>query len=120
MGIEIYGFMMNKKAMSEVSLRVFLYIQLSLELSKNPQGGCYISRRAWAKSLALSENGIRKAVSDLTDLRMIRINAENINQVFITPKREWNTAEIRRRLMLKDEPDKAHPLEDGSSSGEET
>lgn len=36
MGIEIYGFMMNKKAMSEVSLRVFLYIQLSLELSKKP------------------------------------------------------------------------------------
>lgn len=83
MNIEhLYLWMLNKNALSDVALRVFLYIQIAHLMGASPQKRIvYISRRRTCKRLSISIGACRSAVKQLVDLGFIKLSDSKGNPI---------------------------------------
>lgn len=75
-------FMLNKNALSDVALRLLLFIQIAHRMGPSPEKRIvYISRRRTCKRLSISIGACRSAVKQLVDLGFIRLSDSKGNPV---------------------------------------
>lgn len=75
-------FMLNKNALSDVALRLLLFIQIAHRMGASPEKRIvYISRRRTCKRLSISIGACRSAVKQLVDLGFIRLSDSKGNPI---------------------------------------
>lgn len=105
--------MLNKNFLTEVALRLLLYIQLAHKVSANPERRIiYVSRRRVCKRLSISIGACRSAIKQLMDYGFIsmcdskgnRVEDLTSNFIFLNPKENLNKENIRKAIELMDKP----------------
>lgn len=100
-----YLWMLSKKALSDVALRVIFYLQIAHKVGPNPERRLvYISRRRTCKRLAISIGACRSAMKQLVDLGFIQMTDSrgnpiedlSSNWILLNPKGKLNQPHILR------------------------
>lgn len=77
-----YLWMLSKRALSDIALRVLFYIQIAHKVGASPEKRIvYISRRRICKRLSISIGACRSAVKQLVDLGFIKLTDSKGNPV---------------------------------------
>ncbi len=101
-------FMLNRNALSDVALRVLLYIQIAHKFGGNAEKRIvYISRRRICKRLSISIGACRSAVKQLVDFGYIQLTdskgnpvSDSSNWMVLNPKEKLNHEKIRSVITL--------------------
>ena len=78
----MYLWMISKRALSDVGLRVLIYVQIALKVGPSPEKRIvFISRRRICKRLSISIGACRAAIKQLVDLGFIQLCDSKGNKV---------------------------------------
>jgi DNA-binding transcriptional regulator YhcF (GntR family) len=120
-------FMLNRNALSDVALRVLLYIQIAHKFGGNAEKRIvYISRRRICKRLSISIGACRSAVKQLVDFGYIQLTdskgspvADSSNWIVLNPKEKLNHEKIKSVIDLINKVETADggSLDDPGSAG---
>lgn len=78
----LYIWMLSKRSLSDVALRVFLFIQIAHKFGPNPERRVvFISRRRICKKLSISIGACRSAVKQLVDFGFIKLSDSKGNPI---------------------------------------
>lgn len=117
----LYLWMLSKRALSDVALRVLLYIQIAHKVGPNPEKRIvFISRRRICKKMGISIGACRSAVKQLVDLGFIKMTdpkgnpVENLSSNWMLLQRKENLNWVNIKSII-DQVDKPEGLSDGGS-----
>lgn len=117
----LYLWMLSKRALSDVALRVLLYIQIAHKVGGNTEKRIvFISRRRICKKIGISIGACRSAVKQLVDLGFIKmcdpkgnpVEDLSSNWMILQRKENLNQASIKSIIEQLDKPS---GLSDGGS-----
>jgi len=78
----MYLWMISKRALSDVALRVLIYVQIAHKVGPSPEKRIvFISRRRICKRLSISIGACRSAVKQLVDLGFIKLSDSKGNPI---------------------------------------
>jgi len=78
----MYLWMISKRALSDVGLRVLIYVQIALKVGPSPEKRIvFISRRRICKRLSISIGACRAAIKQLVDLGFIQLCDSKGNKI---------------------------------------
>ncbi len=78
----MYLWMISKRALSDVALRVLIYLQIAHKVGPSPEKRIvFISRRRICKRLSISIGACRSAVKQLVDLGFIKLSDSKGNPI---------------------------------------
>ena len=117
----LYLWMLSKRALSDVALRVLLYIQIAHKVMGNPEKRIvFISRRRICKKIGISIGACRSAVKQLVDLGFIKMcdpkgnPVEDLTSNWMILQRKENLNQISIKSIIE-QLDKPNGLSDGGS-----
>lgn len=117
----LYLWMLSKRALSDVALRVLLYIQIAHKVGPNPEKRIvFISRRRLCKKMGISIGACRSAVKQLVDLGFIKMTdpkgnpVEDLSSNWMLLQRKENLNWVNIKSII-DQVDKPEGLSDGGS-----
>lgn len=117
----LYLWMLSKRALSDVALRVLLYIQIAHKVGPNPEKRIvFISRRRICKKMGISIGACRSAVKQLVDLGFIKMTdpkgnpVEDLSSNWMLLQRKENLNWVNIKSII-DQVDKPEGLSDGGS-----
>jgi DNA-binding transcriptional regulator YhcF (GntR family) len=117
----LYLWMLSKRALSDVALRVLLYIQIAHKVMGNPEKRIvFISRRRICKKIGISIGACRSAVKQLVDLGFIKMcdpkgnPVEDLTSNWMTLQRKENLNQNSIKSIIE-QLDKPSGLSDGGS-----
>jgi hypothetical protein len=101
-------FMLNRNALSDVALRILLYIQIAHKFGGNTEKRIvYISRRRICKRLSVSIGACRSAIKQLVDFGYIQLTdskgnptSDPSNWMVLNPKEKLNHEKIKSVIDL--------------------
>lgn len=117
----MYLWMISKRALSDVGLRVLIYVQIALKVGPSPEKRIvFISRRRICKRLSISIGACRAAIKQLVDLGFIqlcdskgnRVEDLSSNWMILNRKEKLNWDRIKRILQGIESP--TGPTDQGS------
>jgi len=112
----LYLWMLSKEALSDVALRLILYIQIAHKTGPSPEKRIvYISRRRICKRLSISIGACRSAIKQLVDFGFIRLTDPKGNPVedpssnwmVLSPKDGLNRPRIHQIIQIINKIDSA-------------
>ena len=112
----LYLWMLSKEALSDVALRLILYIQIAHKTGPSPEKRIvYISRRRICKRLSISIGACRSAIKQLVDFGFIRLTDPKGNAVedpssnwmVLSPKGGLNRPRIHQIIQIINKTDSA-------------
>ncbi|MBK8202556.1 MAG: hypothetical protein IPK68_09675 [Bdellovibrionales bacterium] len=112
----LYLWMLSKEALSDVALRLILYIQIAHKTGPSPEKRIvYISRRRICKRLSISIGACRSAIKQLVDFGFIRltdpkgnlVEDPSINWMVLSPKDGLNRPRIHQIIQIINKIDSA-------------
>lgn len=117
----LYLWMLSKRALSDVALRVLLYIQIAHKVMGNPEKRIvFISRRRICKKIGISIGACRSAVKQLVDLGFIKMcdpkgnPVEDLTSNWMILQRKENLNQTSIKSIIE-QLDKPCGLSDGGS-----
>lgn len=119
----MYLWMISKRALSDVGLRVLIYVQIALKVGPSPEKRIvFISRRRICKRLSISIGACRAAIKQLVDLGFIqlcdskgnKIEDLSSNWMILNRKEKLNWDRIKR--ILKEIESPTGPTDQGSAN----
>lgn len=122
----LYIWTLSRKGLSDVGLRVLLYLQIVHKVTASPERRIiFVSRRRICKKLAVSVGACRSAVKQLVDLGFITMSDSKGNPIedlssnfmILNPKEKLNWPMIKGIIDQLNSPDGA---DRGSADGPAT
>lgn len=117
----LYLWMLSKRALSDVALRVLLYIQIAHKVGANPEKRIvFISRRRICKKIGISIGACRSAIKQLVALGFIKMSdpkgnpVEDLSSNWMILQRKENLNWVNIKSII-DQLDKPSGLSDGGS-----
>lgn len=119
----MYLWMISKRALSDVGLRVLIYVQIALKVGPSPEKRIvFISRRRICKRLSISIGACRAAIKQLVDLGFIQLCDSKGNKVedlssnwmILNGKEKLNWD--RTKIILKEIESPTGPTDQGSTN----
>lgn len=119
----MYLWMISKRALSDVGLRVLIYVQIALKVGPSPEKRIvFISRRRICKRLSISIGACRSAIKQLVDLGFIQLcdskgnMVEDLSSNWMILNRKEKLNWIRIKAILKEIENPTGPTDQGSTS----
>lgn len=120
----MYLWMISKRALRDVGLRVLIYVQIALKVGPSPEKRIvFISRRRICKRLSISIGACRAAIKQLVDLGFIQLcdskgnKIEDLSSNWMTLNRKEKLNWDRIKLILKEIDSPTGPTDQGSANG---
>jgi hypothetical protein len=117
----MYLWMISKRALSDVGLRVLIYVQIALKVGPSPEKRIvFISRRRICKRLSISIGACRAAIKQLVDLGFIQLcdskgnRVEDLSSNWMILNRKEKLNWDRIKMILQDIESPKGPTDQGS------
>lgn len=119
----MYLWMISKRALSDVGLRVLIYVQIALKVGPSPEKRIvFISRRRICKRLSISIGACRAAIKQLVDLGFIHLcdskgnKIEDLSSNWMILNRKEKLNWDRIKAILKEIENPTGPTDQGSAN----